>query len=63
MNYVHVGEGIRFFQNGARPAVTSNFFSSVKELIIIQRGPDNISFLGQDDDIVYSILNVCLVDL
>ncbi|CAB4376188.1 unnamed protein product [Rhizophagus irregularis] len=46
LNYAHVGEGIRFFQDGSRPSSTKNLFSSGKEPIIIERASDNLSFIG-----------------
>lgn len=47
-NYIHVGEGIRFFQDGRRPVSLHKIFSSGKEPIIVERfGP---SGLDTDDD-------------
>ncbi|RHZ86973.1 hypothetical protein Glove_41g108 [Diversispora epigaea] len=37
LNYVHVGEGIRFFQDGKRPESSKKIFSSGKEPVIIER--------------------------
>ncbi|CAG8438417.1 1589_t:CDS:2 [Diversispora eburnea] len=37
LNFVHVGEGIRFFQDGKRPESSKKIFSSGKEPVIIER--------------------------
>jgi hypothetical protein len=52
LNYAHVGEGIRFYQDGRRPACTRNLFSSGKEPIIIERSNDSWNFFGWTKSIV-----------
>ncbi len=47
MNYVHIGEGIRFHHNGTEPTIT-NICPSGKGPIIIQRGLDSVNILGND---------------
>src|SRR5204863_3467072 len=44
LNYAHVGEGIRFFQNGKKPVSTRNLFSSGKEPVIIDREEEDNLF-------------------
>uniref|UniRef100_A0A1D1ZB98 Phospholipase A1-II 1 n=1 Tax=Anthurium amnicola TaxID=1678845 RepID=A0A1D1ZB98_9ARAE len=46
LNYAHIGEGIRFFQDGSRPASTRNLFSSGKEPIIVERDNEKYSLFG-----------------
>ncbi|GBC06695.1 hypothetical protein RclHR1_00070062 [Rhizophagus clarus] len=57
LNYAHVGEGIRFFQDGRRPISTRNLFSSAKEPVILEHSNNNsFNFFGwprshtHDDD-------------
>ncbi|CAG8587688.1 632_t:CDS:2 [Paraglomus occultum] len=37
LNYAHVGEGIRFFQDGRLPEATKNLFSSGNEAVIVEK--------------------------
>ncbi|CAG8627276.1 10767_t:CDS:2 [Paraglomus brasilianum] len=41
LNYAHVGEGIRFFQDGRLPQATRNVFTSGNEAVIVEKAKSN----------------------
>ncbi|CAG8616323.1 13615_t:CDS:2, partial [Ambispora gerdemannii] len=40
LNYAHVGEGIRFFQDGRPPVSTCNLFENSRTAVFVQRKPE-----------------------
>lgn len=55
LNYAHVGEGIQFFQNGAKPTPTKNLFSSGKTPVIIDLASENKNNFGHEKGKKYTL--------